>query len=83
LEFAGGLSALRTAIDPNSCAPHQTIEDVFTRLRKFWSQTLYIRAAGIYLLDLASTDSTLLRQINRAFTISFEGGDVFTFSAPV
>jgi hypothetical protein len=83
LEFAGGLSALRAAIDPNNCAPHQTIEGIFTRLRKFWSQTLYIRAAGIYLLDLASTDSTLLRQINRAFTVSFEGGDVFTFNVPV
>lgn len=86
LQFAGGLTALDAALNPNSCAPYKTVEDVFGRLAKFWSQSLFVRAAGVYLLDLAAdntdeTNTKLIKQINRSLTLTFKNGDVLTFAA--
>jgi hypothetical protein len=86
LQFVGGLNALDAALNPNSCAPHKTVEDVFGRLAKFWNQSLFVRAAGVYLLDLAAdntdeTNTKLIKQINRNLTFTFKNGDLLTFAA--
>ena len=83
LKFVRGLTSLQAAVNPDQCAPFNAIEDVFKLMSPFFGQVLFVRAAGAYLLDLAAANEDLIKQIDRSCTISFKGGDVYTFSASV
>ena len=80
LKFIGGIKALRDALDPAGSAGEKTVETVFKQMSAFWKQTLYVRAAGVFLLDLAA-GAGLLDEINRTCTIAFKRSDVFVFAA--
>jgi hypothetical protein len=79
--FVEGLTTLNDGLRQGSCAPHKSIERVFKRLTAFWSQSLFVRAAGVYLIDIAAANGDLAKKLNRALTITVKNGDVFTFSA--
>lgn len=81
LSFASGMKKLNEALKPGNDTPHKNIEEIFGLLARFWGQSLYVRAAGIFLTDLAATDKSLLGKANRSLTISFAGGDVHVFTA--
>jgi hypothetical protein len=83
LAFAEGLNTLNDGLKPQSCAPHKTIEKVFKRLTAFWSQSLFVRATGVYLIDVAAANGDLARKLNRALTVTVKNGDVFRFAASV
>lgn len=81
-KFIEGLETLNRAITPGQCAPHKIIEDIFKSLSPFWSQSLFVRATGVYLTRLAAK-SSVLREINRVCTITFEDKTTFTFGKSV
>lgn len=81
LSFASGLKQLNSALQPDKCAPHKRIEEIFKLLAKFWGQTLYVRAAGVFLMDVASTDKSIFQKIKSSFTISIKDGDVYAFGS--
>lgn len=90
--FLEGLKRLDAATRPGGCVPYKTnaVSDIFGRLQGFWSQALFLRAAGVYLLGLASVtrfpddpeldadlrNQLLTKGIKRSLTIKFaEGGE--------
>ena len=81
-KFIEGLKTLNDAITPGQCAPHKTIEDVFKSLRPFWSQSLFVRATGVYLTRLAAA-SNVLGEVNKVCTVTFADKTVFTFGKSV
>ncbi len=83
LDFSQGLKDLNSGLTPGSLTPHKQIVKIFGLLASFWGQSLYVRAAGVFLVDLAATDQRLLAGVNRAFTIALKEGDVITFGASV
>lgn len=90
--FVEGLRRLDAATRPGGCDSYRNnaIGDIFGRLKGFWSQTFFLRAAGVYLLGLASVtrfpedpklpeelrNQLLVKGIKRSLTIKFaEGGE--------
>ncbi|MGH9765346.1 MAG: hypothetical protein ACREAC_31310, partial [Blastocatellia bacterium] len=67
--FKAGLSLLAGAITPGRCGSYTQIDQVFKDIRQFLGQSFYVRAAGIFLLDLASSDPSLLASIDRTFSV--------------
>ncbi|HKQ73114.1 MAG TPA: hypothetical protein VJ810_05260 [Blastocatellia bacterium] len=80
--FLDELRRLNHALAPGNSAPHQEIEKVFKGLSRFWSQSLFVRAAGAFLIDLAATQNALLSKLERSMTVSLiEGeGEVILFA---
>ncbi|MET0621402.1 MAG: hypothetical protein ABW250_00330 [Pyrinomonadaceae bacterium] len=91
-KFIEGLSRLDAATRPGGCVSYKTnaVSDIFDQLKGFWSQALFLRAAGVYLLGLASVTrfpddpkipeelrrQLLVKGIKRSLTIKFaEGGE--------
>jgi hypothetical protein len=72
--FQGGLKQLNAAIAPDACKPHREIEKVYKNLARFWGQSLYIRAAGVFLTDLAA-EHNLLSRVERTMTVTLTGGE--------
>jgi len=56
--------------------PLGVVGDAFKAFSGFWSQWLFIRAAGACLMDLAAADPALVASIERACTVAVEGEDV-------
>lgn len=71
VKFAHGLTTLNDALVPGHCQPWPLIEEIFEDLEPFWSQTLLVRAAGIYLLDWALENPAIKNRIERTLTLSF------------
>jgi hypothetical protein len=68
--FAHGLKLLRPAVVPGTNQPFEIIEQAFDEMVEFWDQTLLVRAAGVYLLDLVAVNKWLHR-VERTMTIKF------------
>jgi hypothetical protein len=60
--------------------PHTIVKDVFKAFSAFWSQWLFVRAAGACLMDLAAADPVLFRAIERTCTVAVEGEDIRHYS---
>lgn len=60
--------------------PHAVVKDVFRAFSAFWSQWLFVRAAGACLMDLAAADPVLLRSIERTCTVAVEGEEIRHYS---
>ncbi len=73
-KFIAGLTTLHTAISPTNCGNHEVFKEVFQKLSGFSDQSLYVRAAGVYLLDLAAENGDLLKQTKRVCSIRFKDG---------
>lgn len=83
-EFTEGLKTLNKSITPGQCASHKTIEEVFNSLRSFWSQSLFVRATGVYLTRLAANNNVnVLGEVNKVCTVTFADKTVFTFGKSV
>jgi hypothetical protein len=83
LSFLDGLKRLDAATAPGGCVPYTTnvISDIFDRLQSFWTQVLYLRAAGVYLLGLAAAQrdddgDLLVKSVKRTLTVTFAGDDL-------
>ncbi|MDT5295273.1 MAG: hypothetical protein QOJ76_2153 [Acidobacteriota bacterium] len=83
LRFVEGLKMLNAAVTPVGCVPYTTgtISDIFDRLQGFWSQVLYLRAAGVYLLGLASgkrdeDGNLLIKSVKRTLNVTFTDDDL-------
>jgi hypothetical protein len=88
-KFLKGLQRLDAATRPGGCVPYttKTVSDAFELLKGFWSQALFLRAAGVYLLGLASVtrfpddpklpeelrNQLLVRGIKRTLKVKFPG----------
>lgn len=75
LRFIEGLKTLNNAI--GGCTQHKAIEDAFNAMSPFWSQSLFVRAAGAYLTKLA-VNNGFISEINRSCSIIF-ADKTFTF----
>jgi len=53
------------------------LKNIFEDMRPFFTQNLYVRAAGVYLIRLAARNG-LLGEINRSCTVTY-ADKVFTF----
>ncbi|HKX30502.1 MAG TPA: hypothetical protein VJ302_22620 [Blastocatellia bacterium] len=73
--FLDGLRRLNTALAPGAGVSHRELEPIFAGLSKFWSQSLFVRAAGIFLLELASSAGDRLARVERTLTIRQGGSD--------
>jgi hypothetical protein len=82
-KFISGLTVLRAAISPANCGNHEVFKDVFKKLSAFSDQSLYVRAAGAYLLDLAAENGDLLKHTKRVCSIRFKDDrtDISSMSA--
>jgi hypothetical protein len=60
--------------------PHGVVKEVFKAFSGFWSQWLFVRAAGVCLMDLAAADAALFGSIERTCTVAVEGEDVRHYS---
>src|SRR5262249_9788508 len=58
-KFLKGLGSLSNTLTKHVCAPHSLIKDTFADLRVFGSQSLYVRAAGAFIVAISSTDPDL------------------------
>lgn len=67
-KFINGLLRLNKAI--KNCEPHAGLNDIYVEMRPFFTQNLYVRAAGVYLMRLAFKNG-LLGEINRSCTVAY------------
>lgn len=68
--FARGLKSLDAAARPGNCLPHELIEKSFDDMARFFSQSLYLRAAGYFLAEAARLNGSL-RLLKRTLTITY------------
>jgi hypothetical protein len=79
--FLDGLKALDGAF--THCLPHSVLNDALKKLNSFWSQSLFLRAAGVCFVDIAAINGDLLAQLERNLTITFADGTVLTIASAV
>lgn len=70
--FAQGLKTLETAARPDNCLPFDRIESAFDDLSRFFTQSLYLRAAGYLIAEVARLTGKS-RFLKRSLTVN--GGD--------
>lgn len=51
------------------------ISQAFENLQRLWGQAFYLRALGVYLLDIAAQNPVHLKRIDRVLTIDYERGE--------
>ncbi|MFL6336770.1 MAG: hypothetical protein ACJ754_26005 [Pyrinomonadaceae bacterium] len=70
--FARGLQTLEAASRPDDCLPSDLIENSFDDLSRFFTQSLYLRAAGYFIAEVARLTGKA-RLLKRSLTVN--GGD--------
>ena len=73
--FVKGLKALNSLVQKASCVQPDAVEKAFDDLRQFWHQSLYMRAAGAFLLDRAERQG-MLDRVERSLTVTFGDDEV-------
>lgn len=79
--FARGLKTLDAAARPDQCLPQDRVEQSFKELSRFFTQTLYLRAAGYFVVEVArlTGKSRLLR---RTLTVTrADGGETIAIGS--
>jgi hypothetical protein len=66
--FARGLKTLEAAARPDNCLPSDLIENSFDDLSRFFTQSLYLRAAGYFIAEVARLTGKT-RLLKRALTV--------------
>jgi hypothetical protein len=69
--FLQGLSSLRTAL-ANGTPEFDTIPKAFNQMDDLWAQWHHVAAVGAFLSEVAASRD-ILSDIERSFTVSFEG----------
>jgi hypothetical protein len=75
--FARGLRTLESAARPGNCQPYELVEKSFDDLSRFFTQSLYLRAAGYFIAEVARLTGKS-RLLKRSLTVTF--GDDETVS---
>ena len=75
--FIRGLRAFEELMRPGNCLAPDRFEKAFDAVQQFWGQSLYVRAAGAFLLERAERGG-LLEEITRSFTVTFGEDEVVT-----
>lgn len=71
---ADGWRALGRAVAGGE--PPRAVAHAFAALSPFWTQWLFVRAAGVCLVDLAATDPSVFVQVERTCTVAVDGEPV-------
>jgi hypothetical protein len=75
--FARGLKSLEAAARPGNCLPHELIEKSFDDMARFFGQSLYLRAAGFFLAEVARLTGSA-RLLRRTLTITYGEDEAVT-----
>lgn len=67
--FARGLKTLEAAARPDNCLPSELVENSFDDLSRFFTQSLYLRAAGYFIAEVARLTGKS-RLLKRSLTIA-------------
>jgi hypothetical protein len=77
-KYVEGLRTWNTAINTPGLS-HDTIDAIFKKIQPLGSQLLYVRAGGVFLMDLASAAPGSPGSINRSCSIAIKDGETYTF----
>jgi hypothetical protein len=69
--FARGLKTLEAAARPDNCLPFDRVEKSFDDLSRFFTQSLYLRAAGYFIAEVARLTGKS-RLLKRTLTITHD-----------
>jgi hypothetical protein len=72
--FASGLKSLEAAARPDNCLPHDRVEKSFDDLSRFFTQSLYLRAAGYFIAEVARLTGQS-RLLKRSLTVTRRDDD--------
>ena len=75
--FARGLKTLEAAARPDNCLPDDRVENSFGDMSRFFTQSLYLRAAGFFIAEVARLTGSS-RLLKRSLTVTH--GDDETIS---
>ena len=78
--FARGIKTLEAAARPDNCLPFELIEKSFNDLSRFFTQTLYLRAAGYFITEVARLTGKS-RFIKRSLTINYGDDKTITIGS--
>ena len=75
--FARGLKSLEAAARPGNCLPHELVEKSFDDMARFFGQSLYLRAAGFFLAEVARLTGSA-RLLKRTLTVTYGEDEALT-----
>jgi len=75
--FARGLKSLAGAARPGNCLPHELIEQSFDDMASFFGQSLYLRAAGFFVAEVARLKGSA-RFLRRTLTVTYGEDEAVT-----
>jgi hypothetical protein len=75
--FARGLKTLESAARPNECRPFDLIEKSFDDMSRFFTQSLYLRAAGYFIAEVARLTGKS-RLLKRTLTVTNADDETIT-----
>jgi hypothetical protein len=78
--FARGLKSLEAAARPGNCLPHELIEKSFDDMALFFGQSLYLRAVGFYVAEVARLTGGA-RHLRRTLTVTYGEDETVTFGS--
>lgn len=78
--FARGLKTLEAAARPDNCLPSDRVENSFNDLSRFFTQSLYLRAAGYFVAEVARLTGKS-RLLKRSLTITHGDDETVTIGS--
>jgi hypothetical protein len=75
--FARGLKTLELAARPDNCLPYERVEKSFDDMSRFFTQSLYLRAAGYFIGEVARLTGKS-RLLKRSLTVTRDDGETVT-----
>lgn len=69
-DFLHGAETLGRTMDGKES--YEGIPGAFGEMKRLWGQSLYVRALGVYVLDLISQNPIFLRKTDRVFTVDYQ-----------
>lgn len=78
--FARGLKILEEAARPDNCLPEDRVEQSFGDLSRFFTQSLYLRAAGFFVAEVARLTGQS-RLLKRSLTVTDADDETVTIGS--
>ena len=78
--FARGLKTLEAAARPENCLPQDRVENSFGDLSRFFTQSLYLRAAGFFIAEVARLTGQS-RLLKRSLTVTNADDETVTIGS--
>ena len=75
--FARGLKTLEAAARPDNCLPQDRVENSFGDLSRFFTQSLYLRAVGFFIAEVARLTGQS-RLLKRSLTVTSADDETVT-----